>query len=172
MDKLKYIHHISDIQIRNLKRHKEYNEVFERTYKEIEKYQEDLSKQIHTEADQYKIEQLQILEKEVDLQVKKRYKEVEDYRYQQSLEIKEEFRKRLNITMPDAPTSAGERLTTENVVKFWLEKQEDEDTIFKTKLAIFNTDEVKNHKDREKKMKVRKAKTLPELFAAYQECII
>ena len=38
MDKLKYIHHISDIQIRNLKRHKEYNEVFERTYKEIEKY--------------------------------------------------------------------------------------------------------------------------------------
>ena len=31
MDKLKYIHHISDIQIRNLKRHKEYNEVFERT---------------------------------------------------------------------------------------------------------------------------------------------
>ena len=35
--KLKYIHHISDIQIRNLKRHKEYEEVFERTYREIEK---------------------------------------------------------------------------------------------------------------------------------------
>ena len=35
--KLKYIHHISDIQIRNLKRHKEYEEVFERTYQEIEK---------------------------------------------------------------------------------------------------------------------------------------
>ena len=41
MDKLKYIHHISDIQIRNLKRHKEYNEVFERTYREIEKYKDD-----------------------------------------------------------------------------------------------------------------------------------
>ena len=27
--KLKYIHHISDIQIRNLKRHTEYEEVFE-----------------------------------------------------------------------------------------------------------------------------------------------
>ena len=36
-DKLKYIHHISDIQIRNLKRHTEYEQVFERTYKEIEK---------------------------------------------------------------------------------------------------------------------------------------
>ena len=35
--KLKYIHHISDIQIRNLKRHTEYEEVFERTYQEIEK---------------------------------------------------------------------------------------------------------------------------------------
>ena len=35
--KLKYIHHISDIQIRNLKRHKEYEEVFERTYEEIRK---------------------------------------------------------------------------------------------------------------------------------------
>ena len=35
--KLKYIHHISDIQIRNLKRHKEYEEVFERTYEEVRK---------------------------------------------------------------------------------------------------------------------------------------
>tara|TARA_R100000005_G_C5004153_1_gene213223 strand:- start:32407 stop:35556 length:3150 start_codon:yes stop_codon:yes gene_type:complete len=35
--KLKWIHHISDIQVRNLKRHKEYEEVFERTYEEIKK---------------------------------------------------------------------------------------------------------------------------------------
>ncbi len=36
--KLKHIHHISDIQIRNLKRHKEYEEVFERTYEQVRKY--------------------------------------------------------------------------------------------------------------------------------------
>tara|TARA_B100000575_G_scaffold290855_1_gene295403 strand:+ start:205 stop:3363 length:3159 start_codon:yes stop_codon:yes gene_type:complete len=36
--KLKYIHHISDIQIRNLKRHREYEQVFERTYEEVKKY--------------------------------------------------------------------------------------------------------------------------------------
>ena len=36
--KLKYIHHISDIQIRNLKRHKEYEEVFERTYEQVKKH--------------------------------------------------------------------------------------------------------------------------------------
>lgn len=140
-------------------------------YKEVEEFSKEQSKKLHREADKYKIDQLQILEKEVDLQVQKRYKEVEDFRYQQSLEIKEEFRKRLGVSMPDTPSFAGERLTTENVVKFWFEKQEDEDTIFKTKLAIFNTEAVKNNKDREKKMKVRKAKTLPELFAAYQECI-
>ena len=35
--KLKYIHHISDIQIRNLKRHREYEEVFERTYEQVSK---------------------------------------------------------------------------------------------------------------------------------------
>ena len=40
--KLKYIHHISDIQIRNLKRHKEYEEVFERTYEEVKKHKEYL----------------------------------------------------------------------------------------------------------------------------------
>ena len=33
--KLKHIHHISDIQIRNLKRHKEYEQVFNRLYKKI-----------------------------------------------------------------------------------------------------------------------------------------
>ena len=35
--KLKYIHHISDIQIRNLKQYKEYEEVFEGLYKEVRK---------------------------------------------------------------------------------------------------------------------------------------
>ncbi len=36
--KLKHIHHISDIQIRNLKRHREYEEVFERTYEQVKKH--------------------------------------------------------------------------------------------------------------------------------------
>jgi len=36
--KLKYIHHISDIQIRNLKRHREYEEVFNGLYEEVRKH--------------------------------------------------------------------------------------------------------------------------------------
>tara|TARA_R100001443_G_scaffold103056_1_gene111345 strand:+ start:1578 stop:4733 length:3156 start_codon:yes stop_codon:yes gene_type:complete len=39
--KLKYIHHISDIQIRNLKRHIEYEEVFERTYEQVKKHKDN-----------------------------------------------------------------------------------------------------------------------------------
>ena len=35
--KLKHIHHISDIQIRNLKRHREYEQVFEGLYNEVKK---------------------------------------------------------------------------------------------------------------------------------------
>ena len=35
--KLKHIHHLSDIQIRNLKRHKEYQQVFEGLYEEVRK---------------------------------------------------------------------------------------------------------------------------------------
>jgi len=35
--KLKHIHHISDIQIRNLKRHREYEEVFNGLYEEVKK---------------------------------------------------------------------------------------------------------------------------------------
>ena len=39
--KLKHIHHISDIQIRNLKRHTEYEEVFNRTYEEVKKHKDN-----------------------------------------------------------------------------------------------------------------------------------
>ena len=41
IDKLKRIYHISDIQIRNLKRHKEFELVFNKLYEEIKKQPED-----------------------------------------------------------------------------------------------------------------------------------
>ena len=39
--KLKHIHHISDIQIRNLKRHTEYEEVFNRLYEKVKENKEN-----------------------------------------------------------------------------------------------------------------------------------
>ena len=41
LKKIKYIHHISDVHIRNLKRHAEYEQVFERLYKKIKQNRED-----------------------------------------------------------------------------------------------------------------------------------
>ena len=37
IDKVDRIYHLSDIHIRNVKRHKEYRSVFKKVYKEIEK---------------------------------------------------------------------------------------------------------------------------------------
>ena len=68
-------------------------------------------------------------------------------------------------------TSSSNRKLTNDLINAFLEKTEDEDLLFKTKLELFNKSDVKNHKDRDLKMKIRKAKTIPELFAAYQECI-
>ena len=59
--------------------------------------------------------------------------------------------------------------TPEKAIKNIIDNFEDEDTVFKTKLEIFNLPEVKNSKNREMKMKVRKAKTVPEIFAAYYD---
>ena len=41
LKKIKYIHHISDVHIRNLKRHAEYEQVFEKLYKKIKQNRED-----------------------------------------------------------------------------------------------------------------------------------
>jgi len=41
LKKIKYIHHISDVHIRNLKRHAEYEQVFERLYEKIKQNRED-----------------------------------------------------------------------------------------------------------------------------------
>ena len=40
-DQLRYIHHLADIHIRNLKRHKEYRQVFSNLYEQIKKQTED-----------------------------------------------------------------------------------------------------------------------------------
>ena len=51
--KLKHIHHISDIQIRNLKRHTEYEEVFNRLYEKVKENKDNqttyIGGDIHTQ---------------------------------------------------------------------------------------------------------------------------
>ena len=162
-------------------------------FKDVDAYREnqlsilqaELDAQIenrYKEADVYKEEQLEILQKEIDDQVEGRFKEAEVYKeeqlnilqkeineqaeskHQEVEGMKAEFLKKFSITSPSPVVYSPEK-----VAKYIIDNFEDEDTIFKTKLEIFNLPEVKNSKNREMKMKVRKAKTVPEIFAAYYD---
>jgi len=133
---------------------------------EVDRQAEEQVKKEYEKIDQYKKEQLEILQKDVDIQIEERYKEVDGYKLQQLEKARKELKKNFNVVTPAKPS-----ITTNDLINAFLEKTEDEDLLFKTKLELFNKSEVKNHKDRDLKMKIRKAKTIPELFAAYQECI-
>ena len=119
----------------------------------------------YKQADAYKAEQLGILQSELDVEFQKRYDEVEDYKSEEIKNIKQNFMDKFKL----GSSSTEEKINPENVAKYLVTNKEDEDTVFKTKLVIFNLPEVKNHKDRKLKMKVRKAKSIPELFAAYYD---
>ena len=161
-------------------------EKIQKEYANIQKVMDEQYKQVQSEVDrqaeeqvqarvaeeyekidQYKKEQLEILQKDVDIQIKERYKEVDGYKLQQLEKAREELKKNFKVVTPAKPS-----ITTNDLINAFLEKTEDEDLLFKTKLELFNKPEVKNNKDRNLKMKIRKSKTIPELFAAYQECLI
>lgn len=120
----------------------------------------------YQKIDEYKQEQLKKLQKDVDIQIQERYKEVDGYKLQQLEKAREELKKNFNITAPSTVP-----ISTNDLIKAFIKNTEDEDLLFKSKLEIFDKPEVKNNKSRELKMKVRKAKSIPELFAAYQECL-
>lgn len=50
-----------------------------------------------------------------------------------------------------------------------IDKNEDEDTVFKTKLAVMELDDVKKSKDTKLKQEIRKAKTLIEVVSYLQK---
>jgi len=169
-----------DVQIEN--RFKEADEYKEQQLEILQKEIDEQTQGRFKEVEAYKEEQLSILQNELDAQIKNRYKEADAYKEEQ-LEIlqkeineqaeskhqevegmKNEFLKKFSITSPSPVVYSPEK-----VAKYIIDNFEDEDTIFKTKLEIFNLPEVKNSKNREMKMKVRKAKTVPEIFAAYYD---
>jgi len=154
----------------------------ESRYKEVEVYREKQLKILQAEVDEqvkrriaegfadvdaYREKQLSILQDELDKQVEQRYKEADAYKESQINIIQEEVKEELlsKFNKPGVPI----RYTPEKVAEYIIDNFENEDMVFKTKLAIFNLPEVKNNQDREIKMKVRKAKSIPELFAVYND---
>jgi len=152
-------------------------------YKDVEAYKEEQLKILQAEVDEqverriaegfadvdaYREKQLSILQKELDQQVEQRYKEADEYKDSQINIIQQEVKSDL-LSKFNVPRQTTISYTPEKVAKYMIDNFKDEDTVFKTKLEIFNLPEVKNSKDREMKMKVRKAKTVPEIFAAYHD---
>ena len=136
-------------------------------YELFEKYKEEQLRILEAEvenrlldADKYKERQ----EKYLDQQVEQRYKEADLYVETREKQVKSALLNKFNTSTPTTIS-----YTPEKVAKYMIDNFTDEDTVFKTKLEIFNLPEVKNSKDREMKMKVRKAKTIPEIFAAYYD---
>jgi hypothetical protein len=142
------------------KQDKERYELFEKYKKEQLRILEAEVENRLLDADKYKEKQQEYL----DQQAEQRFKEAELYVETREKQVKSDLLSKFR-----QPISSSAQYTPEKVVKYMIDNFEDEDTVFKTKLEIFNLSEVKNSKDREMKMKVRKAKTVPEIFAAYHD---
>ena len=142
------------------KQDKERYELFEKYKKEQLRILEAEVENRLLDADKYREAQQEYLDK----QVEQRYKEAELYVETREKQVKSDLLSKFNT-----PTPTAISYTPEKVAKYMIDNFTDEDTVFKTKLEIFNLPEVKNSKDREMKMKVRKAKTVPEIFAAYYD---
>ena len=136
--------------------------------KEVDEQVERRIKEGFADVDVYREKQLSVLQAELDQQVEQRYKQADEYKDSQVSIVQQEIKTDL-LSKFNVPTQPTISYTPEKVAKYMIDNFKDEDTVFKTKLQIFNLSEVKNSKDREMKMKVRKAKTVPEIFAAYHD---
>ena len=158
--------------------------------------QQELDAQVqerYLEADRYKREQLKLLEQEFQEQETKLAKTAEQI--QAELDFAERQRKRLDEetsrTEQDKKKLATERsellkkfkqglnipetsdvdLSGEQFIEMLMNKNNNEDFLFKAKITLFNRDEVKKHPDREMKLKIRKATTIVDLLVAYKDVI-
>ena len=100
---------------------------------------------MYKRQDVYREKQLSVLQGELDQQVEQRYKEADQYKDSQINIIQEQVKTELlsKFNSPAGPTIS---YTPEKVAKYMIDNFEDEDTVFKTKLQIFNLSEVKTVK--------------------------
>jgi hypothetical protein len=148
---------------------------------EVDRYYDIINKEanarIKTEVDRY----YEIVNEEANTRVKQeldKYYQEADSKVKQSLDkYYQEADSRVNdakekiAQMYDSRYNemldAGPAITT-SILQAVLDKNTDEDTIFKTKLAIFDLQQIKDLKDRSIKQKIRTAKTLMELLGELQ----
>lgn len=158
-----------EVDVHTDKKYKELDAYADKRYKELDVYADEEKKkkltEMYKEMDLYTEQEKAKKLNEIQLEVDKRYGEIDNYQGTQIEILKKELKDQFAV-----PVTEDSRLSTENVVKYILENEQDEDFLFKLKLSVFNKPNVKNNKDRDLKMKVRKAKDIKELFAAYNQC--
>lgn len=118
----------------------------------------------HNDIDKKKAEVLAQLKTELKEKAQPTVEKSKDLDKQKA-QLLAKFRK--NMAIKETTTSAT--LDGQSFINTLLEKNEDEDFVFKSKISLFNREEIKKHPDRELKMKIRQAKDIVSLIAAYKE---
>ena len=83
-------------------------------------------------------------------------------------ELRKEFQKELDRRVGELREA---EVTKSQLFKTVIDNNTDEEVIFKVKLAIFDLPEIKSLKDRAGKMRLRKAKTLIQTLAIFEELL-
>ncbi len=83
-------------------------------------------------------------------------------------ELRKTFQKELDRRIGEM---REDEVTKSQIFKAVIDNNKDEEVIFKVKLAIFDLPEIKSLKDRAGKMKLRKAKTLIQTLATFEELL-
>ena len=87
-------------------------------------------------------------------------------------EYKKELRKTFQVELDRRLGEMREsEVTKSQLFKTVIDSNKDEEVIFKVKLAIFDLPEIKSLKDRGGKMRLRKAKTLIQTLAIFEELL-
>lgn len=161
-------------------------------YNQVDRYKEDQLIAVQAEIDQQIVERYNEVElykaaqlEEVELLTKQTKAELEEEAAQLKLEIdyaeiqKEQIEKqKADIAQEKMsllekfksglglPQQSSMNMTGEEFIKLLFSKNDDENFLFKAKIAVFNQDHVKNNPDREAKMAIKKAKSIIDLVVA------
>ena len=108
------------------------------------------------EAEQVKAESIYYVETQ-----KKQMEKLREDIDQEKTSLLEKFKAGLGLPQQSSTAMGGEEF-----IKLLFSKNEDENFLFKAKIAVFNQDHVKNNPDREAKMAIKKSKSIVELVVA------
>ena len=131
-------------------------------YNEVDQYKEAQNAELEEQAAQLK-QQVEQVKLEIDYaeiqkgQIEKQKADIA----QEKMSLLEKFKSGLGL-----PQQSSMNMTGEEFIKLLFSKNDDENFLFKAKIAVFNQDHVKNNPDRETKMAIKQSKSIIDLVVA------